>query len=48
MEGDRGKQRNPGEPEEGAEKRAESGSLGCKEGLGAERGEPKGQGELEK
>ena len=31
-----GKQRNPWEPEEGAEKRAKPGSLGSKESLGSE------------
>ena len=36
MEGARGKQRNPGEPEEGAEKKGEPGSLGSKESLESE------------
>ena len=34
--GEPGKQRNPWEPEEGAEKRAEPGSFGSKESLGSE------------
>ena len=51
--GDPGKQRNPGEPEEGVEKRGELRELGepgerGKIGEPGERREPGEQGELEK